>query len=28
LAYAQTGDLYAKSPRCLYDPHRGRWRRG
>jgi radical SAM protein with 4Fe4S-binding SPASM domain len=28
LAYAQGGDLYAKSPRCLYDPYRGQWRKG
>ncbi|OGP54123.1 MAG: hypothetical protein A2Y65_12800 [Deltaproteobacteria bacterium RBG_13_52_11] len=27
LAYAQGGDLYAKSPRCLYDPYRGQWRK-
>lgn len=27
LAYAQGGNLYAKSPRCLYDPYRGRWQR-
>jgi radical SAM protein with 4Fe4S-binding SPASM domain len=25
LAYAEEGNLYAKSPRCLYDPYRGRW---
>jgi len=27
LAYAQGGNLYAKSPRCLYDPYRGTWRK-
>jgi radical SAM protein with 4Fe4S-binding SPASM domain len=27
LAYAQGGDLYASSPRCLYDPYRGQWRK-
>jgi radical SAM protein with 4Fe4S-binding SPASM domain len=28
LAYGQGGDLYAKSPRCLYDPLRGTWGKG
>ena len=27
LAYAQGGNLYARSPRCLYDPYRGTWRK-
>ncbi|MBN1254387.1 MAG: radical SAM protein [Deltaproteobacteria bacterium] len=27
LAYAQRGNLYDKSPRCLYDPYRGRWQK-
>ena len=28
LAYAQEGNLYAKYPRCLYDPYRGQWQKG
>ncbi|MEJ2067975.1 MAG: radical SAM protein, partial [Deltaproteobacteria bacterium] len=28
LAYTEGGGLYAKSPRCLYDPYRGRWQKG
>jgi radical SAM protein with 4Fe4S-binding SPASM domain len=28
LAYAQGGNLYAKYPRCLYDPYRGQWQKG
>jgi radical SAM protein with 4Fe4S-binding SPASM domain len=27
LAYAREKNLYAKSPRCLYDPYRGQWRK-
>ncbi|MBW2040240.1 MAG: radical SAM protein [Deltaproteobacteria bacterium] len=27
LAYTQKGGLYAKPPRCLYDPYRGLWRK-
>ena len=27
LAFGQGGDLYAKSPRCLYDPLRGEWKK-
>ncbi|HID95241.1 MAG TPA: radical SAM protein [Candidatus Latescibacteria bacterium] len=25
IAYTATGNLYAKSPRCTYDPYTGRW---
>jgi len=25
IAYTTTGNLYAKSPRCAYDPYNGRW---
>lgn len=28
LALAQGGNLYAKPPRCLYDPYRGKWQKG